>query len=83
MLCVLFAAGIPGLFGRNMVLYADEIIDKNQKKVYNIQNNLCAILYHVTLSSCLHLFVLPIRRVKNYFHFYCHGLAETDRWANL
>ena len=26
-----------------MVLYADEIVDKNEEKVYNIQNNLCAI----------------------------------------
>lgn len=61
-----------------MILYADEIIDKNQEKVYNIQNNFCAILYHVTTASSLHLFVLPIRRIKNYVKFYYHGLAKTD-----
>ena len=61
-----------------MVLYADEIIDKNEEKVYNIQNNCCAIAFHVTAASCLHLFVLPIRKIQNYFQFYCNRLAKTD-----
>ena len=61
-----------------MILYADEIIDKNQEKVYNIQNNFCAILYHVTTACCLHLFVFPIRRINNYLKFSCYGLAKTE-----
>jgi len=75
-LCVGFALGLPGLFGRNMVLYADEIIDKNEEKVYNIQNNVCAILYHVALSTCLHTFLMPVKRINNYFQFYCNRLAD-------
>ena len=78
-LCVGFAAGLPGLFGRNLVLYADEIVDRNEEKVYNIQNSVCSILSHVTLTTCQHVFVLPIKRIRNYVHFYCNGLAETKR----
>ena len=61
-----------------MVLYADEIVDKNEEKVYNIQNNLCAIGYHVARASCLYIFVFPIRKIKNYFRFYFNRLAETE-----
>lgn len=78
-LCVGFAAGLPGLFGRNMVLYADEIVDRNEEKVYNINNNVCSILCHVTLATCNHVFAMPIKRLRNYMNFYRNGLAENKR----
>ena len=78
-LCVGFAAGLPGLFGRNMVLYADEIVDRNEEKVYNINNNVCSILCHVTLATCNHVFAMPIKRLRNYINFYRNGLAENKR----
>ena len=61
-----------------MVLYADEIVDRNEEKVYNIQNNVCAIGYHVVRASCLYMFVLPVRKIRNYFQFYFNRLAETE-----
>ena len=78
-LCVGFAAGLPGLFGRNMVLYADEIVDRNEEKVYNINNNVCSILCHVTLAACNHVLAMPLKRFKNYINFYYNGLAENKR----
>ena len=62
-----------------MILYADEIIDKNGEKVYNINNSVCSILCHVTLATFDHVFAIPMKRFKNYINFYCNGLAEHKR----
>jgi len=76
LLCVGFAAAFPGLFGRNIVLYADEIVDKNDENVYNIQNNPIAILYHVLAATLQTVLVAPVQKIRNFFQFYCHKLAD-------
>lgn len=58
-----------------MVLYADEIVDRNEEKVYSIQNNICSILAHVAATTCRHVFLLPVLRFKNYCQFYINGLG--------
>ena len=62
-----------------MVLYADEIVDRNEEKVYNINNNVCSILCHVIMATFNHVFAMPLMRFKNYINFYCNGLAENKR----
>jgi len=76
LLCVGFAAAFPGLFGRNMVLYADEVVDKNEENVYHIQNNPIAVLYHILTSTLQIVFVAPLQKLKNFFQFYFHKLAD-------
>jgi len=76
LLCVGFATAFPGLFGRNLVLYADEVIDKNEEKVYHIQSNPLAVLCHTLLSTLQLVFISPIQKIKNFFQFYCHKLAD-------
>ena len=76
LLCVGFAAAFPGLFGRNMVLYADEVVDKNEENVYHIQNNPIAVLYHILTATLQIVFVAPLQKLKNFFQFYFHKLAD-------
>jgi len=76
LLCLGFAAAFPGLFGRNLVLYADEVIDKNEENVYHIQSNPLAVLYHTLLSTLQLVFISPVMKIRNFFQFYCHKLAD-------
>jgi len=76
LLCLGFAAAFPGLFGRNIVLYADEVIDKNDENVYHIQSNPLAVLCHTLLSTMQLVFLSPVIKIRNFFQFYCHKLAD-------
>jgi len=76
LLCIGFAAAFPGLFGRNLVLYADEVVDKNEEKVYHIQSNPIAVLCHALISTLQLVFISPIQNIRNFFQFYRHKLAD-------
>lgn len=76
LLCLLFAAGFPGLFGRNMLLYADQIVDSNQESVYYIESSLWTVLVHTMVSTTKLLFFSPLLHITHALHFYSHSLAD-------
>ena len=78
-----FAAGLPGLFGRNMVQYAAQVRDRNQEEVYSIQTNVAAVLGHAASATCRHVLLGPVHALTNYFQFYFYGLADKKRWVKL
>merc|ERR1719233_2259731 len=39
LLCIGFIFGLPGLFGRNLLLYASEITNTNSEKVFQIESS--------------------------------------------
>lgn len=76
LLCLLFACGFPGLFGRNMLLYADQIIDKNDESVYWIECNLASLVCRLSISTARLLIFEPLLGLSHALRFYSHSLAD-------
>jgi len=83
LLCLGFAAGIPGLFGRNMLLYCDEIKDKNEEKVFNIDSNPVTVLSHCLMSLVHTLLISPLLTLSNYVNFYSRTLADNKEAVDV
>ena len=47
-----------------------------EENVYHIQNNPLAVLYHTLLSTLQLVFISPVMKIRNFFQFYCHKLAD-------
>jgi len=73
---LLFAAGFPGLFGRSMLLYADQILDKNEEKVYSITCSFTAIMAHSLAAATRTLIFAPVLALSHAIRFYSHSLAD-------
>jgi len=83
LLCIGFAAGIPGLFGRNMVLYCDEIKDKNEEKVFNIDSNPLTVLTHALVCLVQTALISPLLSLSNSLQFYSRTLADNKEAADV
>jgi len=73
LLCIGFTLGLPGLFGRNMLLYADQIVDKNSEKVFHIQSNPVAALIQAYAGVVHLLFVVPLHLLVSFIQFYFYS----------
>jgi len=68
--CLLFSLGLPGLFGRNFLIYADQLNDQAGEPIYNIQTNPVLVLLN-TLGVVLHtVFVVPFLWLVAFCKFY-------------
>ena len=78
--CLLFSLGIPGLFGRNFLIYADQLQDNFGEKIYNIQINPIVVLLQ-TVGVVLRLvFIAPLQWLLAFCDFYFQrpGLTTKD-----
>merc|ERR1712088_762707 len=68
--CLLFSLGLPGLFGRNFLIYADQLNDNTGEPIYHIQTNPCLVLLQTTLVVLRLVFVAPFLWLLAFCRFY-------------
>lgn len=68
--CLLFSLGLPGLFGRNFLIYADQLNDNTGEPIYHIQTNPCLVLLQTSLVVLRLVFVAPILWLLAFARFY-------------
>jgi len=76
LLCIGFTFGLPGLFGRNILLYADMITNRNSEKVFQIQRNPFSALAQASASLLHLLIVVPLKMLLSFFNFYFYSLSS-------
>jgi len=68
--CLLFCLGMPGLFGRNFLIYADSLQDNFEKKIFCITTNPVLVLLKTLLVVLKLVFVVPIQWLFAFCKFY-------------
>jgi len=68
--CLLFSLGLPGLFGRNFLIYADQLKDSAGEPIYHIQTNPVMVILHTTLTILRVIFVAPFLWLLAFCRFY-------------
>jgi len=68
--CLLFALGLPGLFGRNFLIYADQLNDTAGEPIYHIQTNPVMVLLQTTFVLLRLIFVAPFLWLLAFCRFY-------------
>merc|ERR1719323_360259 len=68
--CLLFSLGIPGLFGRNFLIYADQLNDNFGEKLYNIQINPVVVLLQTVGVFLRLVFIAPLHWIVAFCNFY-------------
>merc|ERR1719228_2537524 len=68
--CLLFALGLPGLFGRNFLIYADQLNDSAGEPIYHIQTNPVMVLLQTTFVLLRLIFVAPFLWLLAFCRFY-------------
>merc|ERR1712130_998585 len=68
--CLLFSLGLPGLFGRNFLIYADQLNDNTGEPIYHIQTNPCLVLLQTSLVVLRLVFVAPVLWLLAFARFY-------------
>jgi hypothetical protein len=68
--CLLFSLGLPGLFGRNFLIYADQLNDNTGEPIYHIQTNPCLVLLQTSLVVLRLVFVAPFLWLLAFCRFY-------------
>merc|ERR1711936_1385761 len=68
--CLLFTLGLPGIFGRNFLIYADNLNDNSDKPIYNIQTNPIMVLLHTLLVVLKLIFIAPFQWLLTFCRFY-------------
>merc|ERR1712106_476168 len=68
--CLLFSLGLPGLFGRNFLIYADQINDNFGEPIYNIQVNPIIVLLQTVGVVLRLIFIAPLQWLIAFCRFY-------------
>lgn len=68
--CLLFSLGLPGLFGRNFLIYADQLNDSAGEPIYNIQTNPVIVLLQTVAVVLRTLFIAPFQWLLAFCRFY-------------
>merc|ERR1712128_381169 len=68
--CLLFSLGLPGLFGRNFLIYANQLNDNSGENIYNIQTNPIMVLLQTVLVVLKLIFIAPIQWLVAFCKFY-------------
>ena len=76
--CLLFCLGMPGLFGRNFLIYADNLQDNFDKKIFTIATNPLLVLLKTLFVVLKLVFVLPFQRLYAFCKFYSRKQDSKD-----
>jgi len=68
--CLLFSVGLPGLFGRNFLIYADQLNDNFGEPIYNIQINPIIVLLQTVGVVLRLIFIAPLQWLVAFCRFY-------------
>eukprot|EP00092_Neocalanus_flemingeri_P006639 GFUD01007163.1.p1 GENE.GFUD01007163.1~~GFUD01007163.1.p1 ORF type:complete len:621 (+),score=143.01 GFUD01007163.1:169-2031(+) len=68
--CLLFSLGLPGLFGRNFLIYADQLNDNFGEPIYNIQINPIIVLLQTVGVVLRLIFIAPLQWLIAFCRFY-------------
>jgi len=68
--CLLFCLGMPGLFGRNFLIYADSLQDNFDKKIFSITTNPVLVLLKTLFVVLKLVFVVPVQWLFAFCRFY-------------
>jgi len=68
--CLLFSLGLPGLFGRNFLIYADQLNDNFGEPIYNIQINPIIVLLQTVGVVLRLIFIAPLQWLVAFCRFY-------------
>ena len=68
--CLFFCLGMPGLFGRNFLIYADGLQDNFDKKIFCVATNPLLVLLHTFIVVLKLVFILPIQWLYAFCRFY-------------
>jgi len=68
--CLLFSLGLPGLFGRNFLIYADQLNDNFGEPIYNIQINPIIVLLQTVGVVLRLIFIAPLQWLIAFCNFY-------------
>jgi len=72
-LCLGFSLGIPGLFGRNVLLHCSRLTDVNSEPVYNLESRPLPALLAVLANIASLLLLSPIRSMGSFLNFYFYN----------
>ena len=76
--CLLFCLGMPGLFGRNFLIYADSLQDNFDTKIFSVTLNPCVVLGRTLLALARLVAVAPVQWLCAFCRFYS-GKMETSK----
>merc|ERR1712032_1517257 len=76
--CLLFSLGIPGLFGRHFLIYADQLNDNFGEKIYNIQINPVIVLLQTVGVFLRLVFIAPLQWTIAFCNFYFQRHGPKD-----
>ena len=68
--CLLFCLGMPGLFGRNFLIYADSLQDNFDKKIFCITTNPVLVLLKTVFVVLKLVFIAPVQWLYAFCRFY-------------
>ena len=77
--CLLFSLGLPGLFGRNFLIYADQLNDNTGEPIYHIQTNPVLVLLKTTFVLLRLVFVAPFLWLLAFCRFYSRRLPDSPK----
>ena len=68
--CLLFCLGLPGLFGRHFLIYADSLKDNSGEKIFHVQTNPVVVLLDTALLLIRTAFLAPCLLSVAFCKFY-------------
>ena len=68
--CLLFCLGLPGLGGRNFLIYASSLEDNSGEKIYHVETNPALILIQAAVLLLRTIFLAPCQWFTAFCKFY-------------
>ena len=68
--CLLFSLGLPGLGGRNFLIYASSLQDNSGEKIYHVQTNPALVLLQAAVLLLRTVFLAPCLWSAAFCKFY-------------
>ena len=68
--CLLFCLGLPGLGGRNFLIYASSLQDNSGEKIYHVETNPAIIIINAALVLLRTIFIAPCQWFTAFCKFY-------------
>ena len=64
--CLLFCLGMPGLFGRNFLIYASSLKDNSDRSIFCVTTNPVLVLLNTAFVLLKLVFVLPLNCFESF-----------------
>ena len=68
--CLLFCLGMPGLFGRNFLIYASSLKDNSDKNIFCVTTNPVLVLLNTVFVLLKLVFIVPVQWLCAFCRFY-------------